>query len=127
MTIDDRWSDDAVLAELGRRLARWRLERNLAQERLAQEAGVVRRTVQRIEAGEPVALTSFIRVLRALELLESLERLVPEPPPSPLQRLKLAGRERRRARRSGAHEAPAAAEPGVSAEPWRWGDEDGAR
>ena len=60
---------------------------------------------------------SLIRVLRVLDLLESLDRLVPEPIPSPMERLKAAGRERRRAGRpqSGELDGPTA--------PWRWGDE----
>jgi len=36
-------------------------------------------------------------VLRALDLLPVLDQLLPEPPPSPMAALKLAGRERRRA------------------------------
>jgi transcriptional regulator with XRE-family HTH domain len=117
MRIDKRLTDEAVLGELGRRLARWRLERNLSQAEFGEEAGIGRRTLQRLEAGEPVQLSSLIRVLRVLGLLESLDHLVPEPAPSPLERLKLAGRERRRARRREAGDA------GDEAEPWTWGDE----
>jgi transcriptional regulator with XRE-family HTH domain len=107
-----------VLGEIGRRLARRRLERNLSQAEFAAEAGVGRRTVQRLEAGQSVQLLSLIRVLRVLDLLEELDRLIPEPAPSPIERLKLRGRERRRARRS----PSAAPEPPESA-PWTWGDE----
>jgi transcriptional regulator with XRE-family HTH domain len=118
MSIHDRLTDKAVLTELGERLARWRLERNLSQGAVGDEAGVGRRTVQRLEAGESVQLTSFIRVLRVLGLLESLDRLIPEPTPSPLERLKLAGRERQRARRSRPSDSDTEG-------PWRWGDEGG--
>jgi transcriptional regulator with XRE-family HTH domain len=81
-------TDEAVLSELGR---------NLTQRELAAQAGVERKAVQRMEGGEPVKLTSFVRVLRALGLLEALEQLVPEPVPSPIELLKLHGKERRRA------------------------------
>jgi transcriptional regulator with XRE-family HTH domain len=120
MKIDSQLSDEAVLAELGRRLARTRLERNLTQATLGDEAGVGLATVQRIESGRPVKTTSLARVLRALGLLDALDQLVPEPAPSPLERLKLQGKERRRAAGSRAAGAPAAVK-----QPWQWGDEQG--
>lgn len=120
MQIDAQLTDDAVLDELGRRLARTRLERNFTQAELGEEAGVGLATVQRIEAGGPARLTSFIRVLRVLGLLDALELLVPEPTPSPIERLKLQGRQRRRA----AHPR-AAGKQGPEAERWVWGDEHG--
>jgi transcriptional regulator with XRE-family HTH domain len=108
--------DETILAELGRRLARTRLERNISQQGLAAEAGVSKRTVERIEAGDETRLTSFVRVLRVLGLLDQLDRLVPEPLPSPLERLKLHGRARQRA-------APTPAEPDDDdGDAWRWGD-----
>jgi transcriptional regulator with XRE-family HTH domain len=124
MKIDSNLTDEVVIAELGRRLARWRLERNLSQTQFGELAGIGRRTIQRLEAGEPVQLASFIRALRALGLLDSLELLVPEPTPSPLQRLQLAGRERRRAGRGRGSEPDRGDE---SAEPWSWGEEDERR
>jgi len=116
MRIQSLNSDEAVLAELGRRLARTRLERNISQAQLGEEAGVSRATVERLEAGEPVKSTGLIRVLRALDLLEALDRLVPEPLPSPVERLKMRGRERQRARGGSSQTRP-------SAKPWRWGEE----
>lgn len=119
MLIQDNTPDDLVLRELGERLARTRLEKNLSQAGLAKEAGVSKRTVERVEAGEAVKSNSLIRVLRGLGRLEVLDRLVPEPLPSPVERLRLQGRRRRRAGTSRtARETP-------STEPWRWGDEPG--
>ena len=118
MKIETSNSDEAVLEEIGRRLARTRLERNLSQEQLAIEAGVSKATVERLEAGEPVKSTSLIRVLRPLGRLDALDRLLPEPLPSPIERLRLQGRQRQRA---GTPRRKAEAE----AEPWRWGDEPG--
>jgi transcriptional regulator with XRE-family HTH domain len=119
MKIDEYLTDEAVLAELGERLGRTRLERNLTQRELAAEAGVERKAVQRIEAGEPAKLTSLIRVLRALGLLDGLDRLVPEPLPSPIELLKLHGRSRQRASGKRLHSAPARGQTA----PWHWGDE----
>lgn len=107
-------SDAAVLAELGGRLERTRLERNVSQQQLATEAGLSKRTVERIEAGEETKLSNLVRVLRALGMLDRLDALVPEPLPSPIEQLKLRGRRRRRARRSATAQRPAA--------PWSWGD-----
>jgi transcriptional regulator with XRE-family HTH domain len=126
--IEGYLTDDAVLSELGARLERTRLERNLSQRELAEEAGIERKAVQRIEAGEPVQLTSFIRVLRALGLLDALDELVPEPLASPIELLKLRGKRRRRAsgargKRAGAAPAGEHDPPQDTIAPWRWGDE----
>jgi transcriptional regulator with XRE-family HTH domain len=121
MSIDPRSSDETILHELGFRLARTRLERNLSHEQLAHEAGVSKATVERLEAGDPIKSTSLVRVLRSLGMLESLDRLIPPPLPSPVERLRLQGRERRRA--SGSRRPAPPADPG----PWRWGDEGEGR
>lgn len=116
--ISGQSTDDAVLAELGARLARTRLERNVSQQRLATEAGISKRTLERIEAGEESKLSNLVRVLRALGLLERIDLLVPEPLPSPIEQLKLHGRRRRRARLA-AVPSPDAEQSG----PWTWGED----
>lgn len=118
MKIQRELSDAAVLSELGQRIARTRLERNISQAQLAEQAGVALPTVQRLEAGHSVAVTNLVRVLRALDLLHGLERAVPEPLPSPIEQLKLQGRRRQRAGR------PRGAQQQEEGEPWRWGDGD---
>ena len=50
MNIDPMMSDAAVLLELGHRLSRRRVELELTQADLAREAGVAKRTVERVEA-----------------------------------------------------------------------------
>jgi transcriptional regulator with XRE-family HTH domain len=115
MRIQNQMSDDAVLAELGRRIARQRLDHDLTQPQLAAAAGVSRSTIVRLEAGQSVALSGLLRVLRTLGLLEGLEALVPEPLPSPLALLERAGRERQRA--SGSHRERGSEDSGG----WRWG------
>jgi transcriptional regulator with XRE-family HTH domain len=107
-------SDDATLGELGRRVAQLRLDRDLTQQQLADEAGISRHTLLRLEDGQSVTLSAFLRVLRALELLDGLEVLVPEPLPSPLAQLERQGGQRQRA--SGGHSARDD-EPGA----WEWG------
>jgi|SRR5947209_9424708 len=119
MRISNDNTDAAVLGELGERLARTRLERNLTQEQLARQAGVSPVTVLRLERGEEAKLTSLIRILRALGALDALDRLIPEPTPSPIELVKLHGRRRQRASGAQAGHEAIGDEPG----PWRWGDE----
>jgi transcriptional regulator with XRE-family HTH domain len=118
MHLQSTMTDEAVLSELGARLARLRLGRNLTQADLAKAAGVERKVVLRVEAGEPVNATSLVRVLRELDLLEALDRLIPESGPTPIELVDLRGRGRRRAsggRRRGRDR------DGES--PWQWGDQ----
>jgi len=92
MKIIKQATDEAILAELGGRLAKIRLDRNLTQAELATQAGVSKRTVERLETGAVATqLSGFIRVCRVLEVIERFELLVPEPVPSPVAQLKLAG------------------------------------
>ncbi len=114
MRIEAQNSDEAILRELGSRLARARLERNTSQEQLAHEAGVGKTTVERVESGREVKLSSLIRILRALGQLDALDRLIPEPLPSPIERVRLQGRRRRRARQPQAEDS--------EERPWQWGD-----
>jgi transcriptional regulator with XRE-family HTH domain len=110
--------DRVVLEKLGSRLRRVRLDRNLSQAKLAEEAGIGRATLQRIEEGKSPSLTNLIRVLRALDLLDGIDRLIPESSPSPIDELKRRGRQRQRAG------SPRGTEPTQPPRPWRWPDED---
>ena len=118
MKIEDTLTDEALIQELGRRLARLRLDKDLTQAKLAEEAGVGIRTVQRLEAGTVAPqLSMFIRICRALGIVEHFDLLIPEPIPSPMQQLKMRGKLRRRA--SGKdHWVDAVGE--APATPWTW-------
>jgi transcriptional regulator with XRE-family HTH domain len=107
--------DDAVLGELGRRLGRRRLALQITQAKLAEQAGVSKRTVERIESGKAAQTLSLIRLLRVLGLLQGLDQLIPEIGPSPMDLLKLKGKERKRASSRRAADR--------SAEAWSWGDD----
>ena len=116
MKIAKQATDAAVLTEIGRRLARVRLEKNLTQVQLAEQAGVSKSTVQRLESGDvSPQLSGFIRVCRVLDLIERLDLLVPEPVPSPVEQLKLGGKRRKRASK--------AKVPKPSPKKWQWRDE----
>ena len=113
MKIDGQLTDSAVLQEIGARLSRQRIEAGLTQADLAAQAGLSKRTLERIEAGHGAELVSLIRVLRALRLADGLDRAVAELPPSPMALLKLRGKQRRRAPRA----RPRA---GALGAPWTW-------
>ena len=116
MKIDSNATDDAVMVELGGRLARVRLERNLTQVQLAHEAGISKPTLQRLESGAVATqLSGFLRVCRVLGLVEGFETLIPEPVVTPMEQLKRQSRKRQRA--SG--KKVAAPQP----KKWTWGDE----
>ena len=116
MKITKQATDDAILSELGGRLARVRLDRNLTQAELAEQAGISKRTVERLESGSVAThLPGFIRVCRVLDMVERFDLLVPEPVPSPVDQLKLRGRKRQRASAGGKTKA--------SSKKWQWGDE----
>ena len=95
-------SDLAILQEIGHRLKRKRLEKNLSQQHLADAAGLNRTTISEIERGAPFGMLSLIQILRALDALEALDTFLPEPGLSPLQLAKLKGRQRQRASRQSA-------------------------
>jgi transcriptional regulator with XRE-family HTH domain len=105
-------TDKAVLTELGQRLMRERLAHGLTQAELAFEAGLAKRSIERLEAGESTQLLSVIRVLRVLGRLGSLDQLLPETGPSPLDLLALRGKERQRASKK----------QRAVPKPWTWGD-----
>lgn len=115
MRIDSGVTPGNALQEIGRRIAARRIELNLTQAQAAREAGLGKRTVERIETGEDCQLSTLVRLLHVLDLAEGLEHLVPEAGPSPMDLLKRKKRARKRAssgRRSGSHK------------PWQWGDKE---
>jgi transcriptional regulator with XRE-family HTH domain len=97
MRINERMTDAAALRELGSRIQRQRLDRNLTQQQLADQSEIARSTVARLEEGGGARLDVFLRVLRTLGLSDNLEALLPEPLPSPIEQLELQGRRRTRA------------------------------
>ncbi|MEK6325672.1 MAG: helix-turn-helix transcriptional regulator [Acidobacteriota bacterium] len=98
MKITSNLTDGVIFSELGRRLAEARLERNLTQAALAEEAGISKRTLERLESGAAsTQLSAFIRICRALGLLERFDALISASLASPVEQLKLLGKKRKRA------------------------------
>lgn len=124
MRVTPELADAAIVRILGERIERYRIEAGLTQAELAQQAGIGKRTLERVEAGHGAELVMLIRVMRALKGLEGFERLLPELPPSPIEQLKLRGRQRQRVSharaRSGAPERPNQVSEAAPTKPWRW-------
>ena len=115
MNITELLTDDAILVELGERIKHRRLDLQLTQADLAEQAGVSKRTVERIEAGASAQLSSVIRIFRVLDLLSGLDRMLPEVVPSPMDLLKRKGNVRQRV----STRRPSNPSP----EPWSWEDD----
>jgi transcriptional regulator with XRE-family HTH domain len=112
MRITGLLTDDAVLAELGARIAGRRVELQLTQAAVAEQAGIAKRTLERMEAGQTSQLATLVRVLRALDAASGLDSLIPESAPRPMDLLRSKGKVRQRA--SGQRAAVA------TGKPWRW-------
>ena len=112
MKITGLLNDDAVLAELGARITSRRLEMQLTQAAVAEQAGIAKRTLERMEAGESSQLATLVRVLRVLDAASGLDNVIPESGPRPMDLLKQKGKVRKRA--SGQRAAK------TTGKPWSW-------
>ncbi|WP_106793029.1 helix-turn-helix transcriptional regulator [Aquimarina sp. Aq78] len=96
----DNLSDEQILAELTQRVKQRRLNLNITQDELSKRAGVHVQTIKNFESGKTTTLLTFIQILRAFGDLSALSSLFPDPGISPIELLKLKGKERERASRS---------------------------
>ncbi len=117
MKVSKLLTDEAILAEIGERIARCRLELQLTQAAVAEQAGVAKRTVERIEAGASAQMSSMIRILRVLDLLPGLDRMIPEASTRPMDLLKRKGKGKVRQRASSTNRSD---QPD---KPWSWDDD----
>ena len=92
-----RTSNHRIEEEIGKRIQKVRLLQNLTQKDLAQKAGLSRGAVSKIERGQGATLSSMIEIMRVLRLLDSFEQVFPTAQLSPLEIVKLEGKQRKRA------------------------------
>lgn len=118
-------SDDAIVAELGRRIAAHREGFNLTQSELADRAGVARSTVQRIERGDSIQLSSLVKLLRAVGRIEALDAVLAAEYRSPVAELERLRGRRRRVRHPAGEPGARSSPPGEAA--WTWGEPDESR
>jgi len=115
MKLSETLTDETILAEVGERLLRRRLARKMTQAELAEQAGIGKRTLERVEAGATAQFSTIIRIFRVLGLLEKLDQMLAEPAIRPLEAAARKGRARQRASSRGKQ---------TQKKPWTW-DEDG--
>ena len=108
-------SSHQIESALCRRIESIRLSRNITQGQIAYEAGISERTVRRLENGEGVSMDTFIRVMTALGIQQNFEILLPDPSVRPVERIKKAAEERKRAR---------PAKSNKEHPKWTWGEAD---
>lgn len=117
--IDRHTTNEAWQREIGRRLQLHRLNQNLSQAQLGELTGIARKTITSVENGHGATLLTLITLLRGLHLLGHLENFIPAPGPSPIQLVKLAGKQRRRA--TGRRKQVTGALAEDPPKPWTWG------
>lgn len=108
-------NNETIRKELGRRLRRERLNRNITQAALAEKAGISRRTLIGAERGEPFTIDTLLSILRELGCLAQIDLFLPEPEISPVQLSKLKGKQRQKA--SGKLTYPT-----TRSTPWVWNE-----
>lgn len=108
-------TNQELLAEIGRRLRRERMNQELTQDMLAERTGLRQATISRVERGYDFTIETMIEILRALDRLENLDAFLPAPTASPIALAQHQGRERQRVRPNRRAEA--------SDTSWQWGDE----
>jgi transcriptional regulator with XRE-family HTH domain len=97
MEILDTQTDEAILGEIGQRITRRRLAQQMTQAELAEQAGVGKRTLERVEAGLTAQSSTLIRIFRVLGLLPRLDQMLAEPAIRPLEAAVRKGKARQRA------------------------------
>lgn len=94
-----------IEAEIGERLKKLRVHRNLDQATLAARAGISVRTLRNLESGSGSSLHTLIQVVRALGREQWFETIAPVPTINPLMLTRTAVPRQRaskpRVRRSG--------------------------
>ncbi len=73
-----------IEAELGERLKKLRVHRNLDQTTLAARAGISVRTLRNLESGSGSSLHTLIQVIRSLGREQWFETIAPVPTVNPL-------------------------------------------
>ena len=115
MKIETQTSPEVIIAELGARITHRRIGLGIPQAQLAEQAGVGKRTIERIEKGKDTQLTTLVRILRILDLTDNLNQLVPEAKVSPIEMLKQQQQPPRQRATS--------KQKTKAKKPWKWGDE----
>jgi transcriptional regulator with XRE-family HTH domain len=114
MRVSNSSGDDEIMVELGNRIIQMRINLGYSQESLAEQAGIAKRTMERLENGMQVQSRSLIRVLRILGQLGNLDLLIPPVEVRPMEVLMNKKATRKRVSSPRKLSGPD--------KPWTWGD-----
>ena len=106
---------ETIEREICKKLERIRLLKNISQAKLAEAAGVSRRTISRMENGGGISFDTFIRVMQVLNLTDHLMAMLPSSEIRPIERVG----------RNGKGERKNASSPRTpkTTKKWEWGSE----
>lgn len=90
---------DELQVNLGERLRRLRLSRNIDQRGAARKAGISEKALRNLESGNGSTVETLLRTLKALGYTQGIEMLAPETTVDPLALLHRA-KPQQRVRRS---------------------------
>jgi transcriptional regulator with XRE-family HTH domain len=75
---------EELQTDLGERLRRLRLSRNMDQRATADKAGISEKALRNLETGRGSTVETLLRTLKALDHLQGMEMLAPEVTVDPL-------------------------------------------
>ncbi len=85
--IQNHFTPDEWLAQIGNQIRTLRLQKNLDQKTLAERAGISVSALRNLEAGYGATLTTLVKALRILERTSWLTTLAPNITVRPLEML----------------------------------------
>jgi transcriptional regulator with XRE-family HTH domain len=91
-------SDSAIVKKIGVFIRKNRLQQNITQAKLAENTGLNRWTISKLENGDSVTVSNLIQILRALDVLYVLNQFEVIDEISPLEYARLKKKEKERAR-----------------------------
>ncbi len=78
-------SHEQIYNRIGKQIKQMRKVYGYSQEQLAEETGLGRTTIIRIEKGEVITLDSIIRIFSVFSILDRFDELFVSPELSPMQ------------------------------------------
>lgn len=84
MKIEYLTPNNAILRELGTRLAQIRKQQGYSQLRLANEAGIGVATLRRVEAGRDSQMETWLKLMKSLQMIAAIDDLLPKNYSSPM-------------------------------------------
>ena len=108
-------TSEIIERDICKKLEQIRLLKNISQAKLAEAAGVSRRTISRMENGGGISLDTFIRIMQVLNLTDHLTAMLPNSDIRPVERVG----------RKGKGERKNASSPRTTkkTKKWEWGSE----